>query len=84
MPLDPELKRAFEKLHREIKAISVAQKKETWASPGFVTDLTGWDNEKLRQARAQGLVECKRSAGGGWLYKLESISDKFIIKKQAS
>ena len=84
MSLDPELKRAFEKLHRELKAIAASQKKETWVSPGFVTDLTGWNSEKLRQARVQKIVECKRSAGNGWLYKLESIPEQFIIKKQAS
>ena len=81
--MDQETKREFERLHREIKALKATQQKSTWVSPGWVTDLTGWNNEKLRQARDQKILEYKRSQGGGYLYKLESIPEIFIKQKQA-
>lgn len=81
--MDAETKREFERLNKKLNELAAGQRKETWVSPGWITDLTGWDCEKLRQARNQKIVEYKRSEGGGWLYKLESIPDRFIIKKQA-
>ncbi len=82
--MDQEIKREFDRLHRELKALKAAKEKVTWVPPGWVTDLTGWNNEKLRQAREQKIVECKRSEGGGWLYKLESIPEQFIKQKQSA
>lgn len=81
--MEPDIKREFERLHREIKALKAIETKTTWVGPGWVTDLTGWNNEKLRQARDQKIIEYKRSQGGGYLYKLESIPEIFI-KQQAS
>jgi hypothetical protein len=81
--MDIEIKREFDRLNKKLNQLA-ATKKETWVSPGWITDITGWNNEKLRQAREQKLIEFKRSNGGGWLYKLESIPERLIIKKQAS
>jgi hypothetical protein len=52
-------------------------KTETWAGPSWVTDLTGWRKEKLRQAREQGLI-IYRAAGTGYEYLLESIPVLFL------
>lgn len=82
--MDQDIKREFERLYRELKSLKATQGKATWVGPGWVTDLTGWNNEKLRQARDQKIVEYKRSDGGGYLYKLESIPEIFIKQKQAS
>jgi hypothetical protein len=76
--MDAELKREFDRLNKKLNEIATVQRKETWVSAGWISDLTGWDREKLRQAREQKIVEVKRSAGGGWLYKLESIPEQFI------
>jgi hypothetical protein len=81
--MDAELKREFERLNKKLNDIATAQRKETWVSAGWVSDLTGWDREKLRQAREQNIVQVKRSSGGGWLYKLESIPEQFIKKQTA-
>ncbi len=78
--MDPEIKREFDRLHREIKSLKETQVKSTWVSPSWVTDLTGWNKEKLRMARQQGIVKYKESEGGGYLYQLESIPEHFIKK----
>lgn len=83
--MDPELKAEFERLNKKLNAL-VAQKRDQpchWIGPGWVSDLTGWDAEKMRQARDSNLVEFKRSNGGGYLYKLESIPEVFIKKTPA-
>lgn len=79
--MDQELKREFDRLHREIKALKQEQAKATWVSCGWITSITGWDHEKLRQARDQGIVEFKRAKGSGILYKLQSIPEQFIKQK---
>jgi hypothetical protein len=79
--MEADIKREFERLHREIKALKKVQEKATWVSPGWISDITGWGKEKLRQARQQNIIDYKDSPGGGYLYKLESIPEQFIIKK---
>lgn len=81
--MDKELKQQFELINKKLNALAAGHGKATWVSAGWVTDLTGWDKEKLRQAREQKIVECKRSTGGGWVYKLESIPEQ-LIKKQTA
>lgn len=82
--MDRELKQQFELINKKLNALAAGQRKETWVTVSWVTELTGWDREKLRQARESKIIEFKRSETGGWLYKLESIPEQFIIKKQAS
>jgi hypothetical protein len=82
--MDQELKRELDKIHREIKALKQVRAKATWVSPSWVTELTGWDKERLRMARNQGILDSKKSSTGGYLYKLESIPEHFIKQKQAS
>lgn len=81
--MDAEIKREFERLNKKLNQM-VASKKETWVPVGWITDLTGWDNEKMRQARENNIIEFRRSDTGGWLYKLESLPEIFIKRKQAS
>lgn len=74
------LETKIDRLDRKLAAIAAEKKKGTWVKVGFVTDLTGWDREKLRQAREQGLVEFKEDAKLGRVYNLESIPPMFIKK----
>lgn len=82
--MDRELKQQFERINEKLNALAAGQRKETWVPVNWVTDLTGWDKEKLRQARQNKIIEFKDSPGGGYLYKLESIPEIFIKQKQAS
>ncbi len=76
--MDAETKQEFERLHKKLNALAAGQKKETWVGPGWITDLTGWNKSKLQVARNQGIIESKKSTGGGYLYKLESVPQIFI------
>lgn len=79
--MDRETKIEFDRINKKLNALAAAPKKSTWIGPGWITDLTGWDKEKLRQARNANIVESKKSNGGGYLYKLESIPEIFIKQK---
>lgn len=73
------LKQQLDRIERKLSVIS-SEKKKTWVKVGWVTDLTGWDREKMRQAREQGLVEFKDDAVKGRLYNIDSIPKVFIKK----
>jgi hypothetical protein len=83
-PMDAEIKREFDKRHRELKALKADKDKATWVSVSWILEVTGWTKRKLQAAREQKIVEYKDSEGGGYLYKLESIPEQFIKQKQAS
>jgi hypothetical protein len=82
--MDRELEARLDRIDKKLNAMAAANRKDTWLPPGWVTKLTGWNREELRQARENKIVEYKASPGGGWLYKLESIPEQFIKRKQAS
>jgi len=83
--MDSETKAQFERINKKLNdLLSGKQQSERWVGPGWITDLTGWSPEKMRQARQSKLIEFKRSKTGGYLYKLESIPEQFIKQKQAS
>jgi hypothetical protein len=76
--MDQEIKREFDKLHREIKALKKDQDKAVWVGPSWIMQITGWSKRKLQSAREQGIVEWKKNEAGGLVYKLESIPEIFI------
>jgi hypothetical protein len=82
--MDNDIKREFDRLHRELKALRELQTKATWVTPMWILEATGWTKRKLQTAREQGIVEYKDSGAGSYLYKLESIPEQFIKQKQAS
>jgi predicted transcriptional regulator len=72
----------LERIERQLSNIARKNvKKASWVKVGWITDLTGWDREKMRQAREQGLVEWKDDAKLGRVYNIDSIPQMFIIKK---
>lgn len=82
--MDRELKEYLDRINKKLNALAAVQGKSTWVNYQWIIDLTGWDKEKLRQAREQRIVEFKDNGKGGYLYKLESIPELFIKQKQAS
>lgn len=82
--MEQDIKREFDRLYRELKALKAASEKATWVGPEWIMDVTGWNKRKLQTAREQGVVQVKKAEGrSGYLYKLESIPEIFTLKKQA-
>jgi hypothetical protein len=56
---------------------------ETWISPTWVMNMTGWNAKKMEQARKQGVVKFREKKSRSFEYLLQSIPEQFIIKKVA-
>lgn len=81
-----EIKRSQQRIDSKLTALLTREKsptKETWVKVSFITDLTGWDREKMRTARETGIIRWRRSKETGIEYDLDSLNEKFIIKKTA-
>lgn len=82
--MDLETKKYLDRIYAKITFLTEKEKKATWISPSWLKKLTGWSAEEMRQAREQRIIEYKASEGGGWLYKLESVPEQFIVKQTVS
>jgi hypothetical protein len=72
-----------QRIQRLQETVNVLVEKETkpvWVKVGFVREKTGWRNEKMRQARQQGLIEYIRTNDGGFMYNIKSLDPIFFIK----
>jgi hypothetical protein len=78
MNVETEISRIKQLLERLDKN---SRPKQNWVSVSWITSVTGWNSERLRQAREQGLVEYRKKGSGGFEYLLQSIPDQFIINK---
>lgn len=64
-----------------MNSIVYSRKKEGhWAKQGFIYDLTGWDKEKMRQAREQNLIRWQEREKGVFWYDIDSIHERFLKK----
>ena len=79
--MEQELKKELERINKKLNDLAARQRKDTWVSASWITDLTGWDFIKLRQARRDNVIEYK-GQGKGIVYKLESLPEVFIKKPQ--
>lgn len=70
----------LQRLEKKIDTLVEKQTTPEWVKVSFITRLTGWDNEKMRQARNIGLIAFEKRADGSWWYDLNSLNEKFIIK----
>ena len=76
-----DIKRTQARIDGKLTALLNKPEKKTWVPVSFVTDLTGWDGEKLRQVREAKIIEFRhRKDCGGYEYLLESIPEQFIKK----
>lgn len=72
------LEQKLDRIERLIKSQQQAKSAGTWAGPSWITEITGWDKERLRQAREQSIIQFRRSKGGGWEYKIDSLHPLLI------
>lgn len=74
---DKAIIQRLDRIERKL-SMMIPEKKKTWVKISFVTALTGWDNNKMRQAREQGLVEWKDDKEHGRMYNVDSINPIFF------
>jgi len=55
--------------------------KPRWLPASWIMEATGWDKEKMRRARAQGVVDFKK-VDGSYLYNLYSIHPALLKKPE--
>lgn len=55
-----------------------------WVKASWIMEVTGWDKEKMRQAREQNVVITKGDKATGILYDLNSIHPLLIKKPLAA
>lgn len=79
----------LETLERKIDNLTKAVRdskpvpKRTWVSAGMIMELTGWNKERMRTARENGIIRFKEEDENGVRkikYLLESIPE-LLIKK---
>lgn len=75
---DAAIIQRLDRIERLITSQQQAKSAGTWVGPSWVTEATGWNKERLRQARQQNIIQFKKSKGGGYLYKIESLPAMFI------
>lgn len=69
----------IQRLQQSVDKLVDKQEKPLWVKVSFITARTGWNNEKMRQARENGLIEWKKTEGG-FFYNIKSIDPIFFIK----
>jgi len=75
-----ELKREIKTLASMVRQlVSKEARKKTWVRATVITDLTGWNGEKLRQAREYCYIKFEKRSDGIW-YLLESLPEQLIRK----
>jgi hypothetical protein len=73
----------LQRLERKLDLLIKEKRRETWINAWLLGEMTGWDNEKMRQMRDQGIIKFKRLEGKKILYQLESIPEIFIIRAKS-
>lgn len=70
--------------NKRILALLTGEKKEkTWVKASAITQLTGWNKEKMRRMRVNGIVKFKHDKTGFW-YDPNSIPSIFIRYENAT
>lgn len=79
------LERKIDRINEKISTLLKKEDKEkiTWVKVSVITGLTGWDHEKMRQARENGYVKFKTENGKFW-YALESLSSVWFNHKKTA
>lgn len=69
-------------LRRQVDTLLEQKEKKTWVKSTTITAVTGWNNEKMRQMRVNGVIKWKKTSAG-FFYVLESVPAMFIKAKHA-
>lgn len=80
MSVEEKIDRLSAKIDRFLK---VTKEKEVWVSASWITGLTGWNPNRMRQARDQGIIQYRVNDNGGIEYLLGSLPEIFIKKSES-
>lgn len=68
----------LERMERKLALlVQDTRKKPEWVRVTFIMQATGWTKERLRQARADGVVKFQKRDDGFW-YDINSINPLFV------
>jgi hypothetical protein len=70
----------LDRIEKMLSVLLGEKQKKTWVKAGDIIKLTGWNREKLRQRRLDGIVEFKKT-DKGFFYNPDSIP-AILIKSQ--
>lgn len=71
------LDRRLKRIEGRLSAALPQAAAKRWVKVSFVQQVTGWNKEAMRRARAQEIIEWKKDANGIW-YNLNSIPERLI------
>lgn len=77
-----KLLKHVERIDHKLTVLLNRPPKQTWVKVSAITEITGWNNEKMRRARENKMVQY-RKAEKGFEYLIESIPEIFITKQTA-
>jgi hypothetical protein len=80
--MEPELKKYLDIINSKLTKLLQVQPKETWVTAQQVRERIGWTAKELDRARKLDQITYKRADSGGYLYKIESVSEQ-LIKRTA-
>lgn len=75
--MDTALDRRLAKIERMLTELLKEKEKAVWIKSSQVMELTGWDKEKMRRMRDNGVIVHKHTDTGHW-YDLNSIPKQFL------
>lgn len=70
----------LDRIDKKLNTLLADSRKQQWVKVSFIQDATGWDREKMRQARNQGIVKWEKRKDG-FFYDLNSIPPAFLKQK---
>lgn len=76
-----QIKKQNEAILRRLDQLATAAKAPKWVRSTVITELTGWDNQKMRRARENSTITFKKDNGGLYWYDLNSLHP-YLLKKQ--
>ncbi|MDI3319963.1 hypothetical protein [Pinibacter soli] len=82
MDFQKQILQRLDRIERKLSMQNQQQAKAktvTWVKAHIITTLTGWDNQAMRRARQQNLINYRRlDEVNGYEYELESLNSIFI------
>ena len=74
---DTSLKDQLDRIERMLTVLVTGKAKSAWVRSSSIAAMTGWDKEKMRRMRENGVVKVRR-VGKRYEYDASSVPSMFI------